>query len=225
MLGGDTRLCFGAQGCVITSHVQENMGTYEHSLTTQIGHGCLSGVMLYILRQGKCSHPAESNIRRPWGLGMGTCSSRRSYSFLSPGSPGLGPAPGGAPHSGEPQRSHPQPASHSIPRLPGRGRLRIHPQGRAPHSAAPLGESAPPALRLLKTSLGQRGAAVRRRGRRRAGNGGGRRGRGRAGCWGARAGHRSSESCIPHPQRRAAVGLRSEAVSLGRTLVEGRQLC
>lgn len=38
--------------------------------------------------------------------------------------------------------------------------------GVAPARPRPLGESALPALRLLKTSLGERGAAVRRRGTR-----------------------------------------------------------
>lgn len=234
----------GTHGCVLGDrmcyHVlctETHGNLWTQSLTTQMGHGSISPMLCSVswgrenaltLRRAILAGPAA------WTWAPATCRicQKCSYAFSSPRCPGLGPAwaptpaPRGAPHSSEPQRSHPQQASHRTPRLPGGGRLPTHPRGRAPSSAsaAPLWESAPPALRLLKTSLGQRGAAVRRRGSRRAGNGGGRR-RGKAGCWGARAGRCSFGSGIPHPQRRKAVGLRRAAVSPGRTLVEGRQLC
>lgn len=98
--------------------------------------------------------------------------------------------------------------------------------------AAPLGQSALPALRLLKTSLGERGAAVRRRGTRggqvtarRHGVGGGRAARrqgGRAPPWGRRTPVPASSP--PARTGGRSVGLRwSPAVSRGSPSLQRRR--
>lgn len=101
----------------------------------------LSSVMLYILRQGKCSHPVESNTRRPCGVDTGTCSLshpaetflRFSFSWF----PGVGPrfSPG--------PRSQGRPTQRRTAALPAAARFAPHPAA-AGRGASALGPGAPP---------------------------------------------------------------------------------
>lgn len=112
--------------------------------------------MLSILRQGKCSHPAESNACRPCGMDVGTCNlshlSEMFLRFFFPSLPGTGPRLSPDP------RSQGRPTQQRAAALPPAAGFAPHPAaaGRGAPSDPPAGPG--PLLGLGRAALGERAA-------------------------------------------------------------------